>query len=61
LPIYYANAIIIGNILLGLLFRANYKTLGRKASLKIGISVISFKLAIKISKEKFKLNKEKSR
>lgn len=54
-------AIVIGNILLGLLFRATYKTLGPKASLKIAISLVSFKLAIKISKEKFKLDKEKTK
>ncbi|MFX0026203.1 MAG: heparan-alpha-glucosaminide N-acetyltransferase domain-containing protein [Candidatus Hermodarchaeota archaeon] len=53
-------AIIIGNVLLGFLFRATYKTLGPKASLKVGISVISFKLAFKWSKQKFKSPKEKT-
>ncbi|MFX0026202.1 MAG: heparan-alpha-glucosaminide N-acetyltransferase domain-containing protein [Candidatus Hermodarchaeota archaeon] len=54
-------AIIIGNVLLGFLFRATYKTLGPKASLKVGISVISLKLAFKWSKLKFKSDKEKAR
>jgi len=47
-------AIIVGNILLGILFRTMYKKMGSKLSLKATISILSFLMISKFNKKKYK-------
>jgi len=44
--------VVIGNVLFGLLLRTTYKKLGPKASLKSGISILSFIIVTRIKGEK---------
>ncbi len=48
-------AIVVGNVLLGLLFRTMYKKMGPKLSLKAIISIVSFEIVSRFEKRKEKL------